>query len=103
MVRIKYRKTITAMLWFFLLDMFMRFKSLMYTHKRIRAVAGENYWHKLLSAFVFSKNCDNNFFRSVGKGVAIKMKNYLFYYRTNKNIIVITNVTGKIKQRKMRF
>ncbi len=34
---------------------------------------GKNYWRKLRSVRVFSKNCASNFFWSVGKGVAIEM------------------------------
>ncbi len=32
----------------------------------------KNFWHKLRSVRVFGKNCARNFFRSVGKGVAIE-------------------------------
>jgi hypothetical protein len=33
----------------------------------------KNYWRKLRSIRVFSKNCASNFFLSVGKGVASEM------------------------------
>gem|GEM_PF-3897193 len=33
----------------------------------------KNYWRKLRSVRVFSKNCASNFFYSVGKGVAYEM------------------------------
>jgi len=33
----------------------------------------KNYWRKLRSVRVFSKNCANNFFWSVGKGVTSEM------------------------------
>ena len=37
----------------------------------------KNYWRKLRSVRVFSKNCANNFFWSVGKGGAFEMQNFL--------------------------
>ena len=42
---------------------------------------GKNYWRKLRSVRVFSKNCASNFFWSVGKGVAFEMLNYRFNRR----------------------
>ena len=39
----------------------------------VKKLGKKNYWRKLRSVRVFSKNCASNFFWSVGKGVGIGM------------------------------
>jgi hypothetical protein len=56
----------------------------------VKKLGEKNYWRKLRSVRVFSKNCASNFFWSVGKGVATE---------NEKN--VIGNEISEMKQTKM--
>ncbi|SHH01812.1 hypothetical protein SAMN05443549_1112 [Flavobacterium fluvii] len=59
---------------------------------------GKNYWRKLRSVRVFSKNCASNFFRSVGQEWPLKFKTS-FYQRT-EDVLFNENVISEMKQTK---
>jgi hypothetical protein len=59
----------------------------------------KNYWRKLLSVRVFSKNCASNFFWSVGQEGRPKSKTS-FHQWTKKNVLSTENGISEMKQSK---
>ena len=66
----------------------------------VKKLGEKNYWRKLRSVRVFSKNCASNFFWSVGKGGV--NWNVKLPFTTKRKSIVVRNEISEMKQTKMR-
>jgi hypothetical protein len=64
----------------------------------VKKLWGKNYWRKLRSVRVFSKNCANNFFGALAKEWHLNCKTS--FYHTMKIIFVINEIS-EMKQTKM--